>query len=67
MTLARIDDIQMAYTDSGIGRPVVLIHGYPFNRSLWNEQVAALSTSYRVIVPNIAVFAKVNHHKEPPP
>ena len=31
----------------------MLIHGYPFNRSLWNEQVAALSTSYRVIVPDL--------------
>jgi pimeloyl-ACP methyl ester carboxylesterase len=58
MTLARIDDIQMAYTDSGIGRPVVLIHGYPFNRTLWNEQVAALSTSYRVIAPDLRGFGE---------
>ena len=58
MTLARIDDIQMAYTDSGMGRPIVLIHGYPFNRSLWNEQVAALSTSYRVIAPDLRGFGE---------
>ena len=32
----------------GLGQPVVLLHGYPFNRSLWNEQVSALSNSYRV-------------------
>ena len=53
MTLIRIDDIQMAYTDTGAGRPVVLIHGYPFNRSLWNEQVAELSNNYRLIVPDL--------------
>lgn len=58
MTLARINDIQMAYTDSGIGRPVVLIHGYPFNRSLWNEQLAVLSTSYRVIAPDLRGFGE---------
>ena len=58
MTLARIDDIQMAYTDTGIGRPVVLIHGYPFNQSLWNEQVAVLSTSYRVIAPDLRGFGE---------
>ena len=58
MTLARIDDIQMAYTDTGIGRPVVLIHGYPFNRTLWNEQVAALSTSYRVVAPDLRGFGE---------
>ncbi len=60
MTLARIDDIQMAYTDTGLGSPVVLIHGYPFNRSLWNEQVAALSNSYRVIVPDLRGFGETD-------
>ena len=58
MSLIRIDDFQMAYTDTGVGRPIVLIHGYPFNRTLWNEQVAALSTSYRVIVPDLRGFGE---------
>ena len=53
MSLVRIDDIQMGYADTGVGRPVVLIHGYPFNRTLWNEQVEALSKSYRVIAPDL--------------
>lgn len=48
----------MAYTDAGAGYPVVLIHGYPFNRSLWNEQVAALSNSYRVIAPDLRGFGE---------
>jgi len=58
MSVTRIDDIRMAYTDTGMGRPVVLIHGYPFNRSLWNEQVAELSHSYRVIVPDLRGFGE---------
>ena len=58
MSSIRIDDIQIAYTDTGVGRPIVLIHGYPFNRTLWNEQVAALSTSYRVIVPDLRGFGE---------
>ena len=58
MTQIRIDDFQMAYTDTGLGRPIVLIHGYPFNRTLWNEQVAALSSSYRVIVPDLRGFGE---------
>src|SRR4029453_12469860 len=53
MAQVQIDNINLAYTDTGAGRPVVLIHGYPFNRSLWNEQVEALSNSYRVIVPDL--------------
>ena len=60
MTSIRIDDIQLAYTDTGVGRPVVLIHGYPFNRSLWNEQVEALSNSYRVIVPDLRGFGETD-------
>jgi len=58
MAFVRLKDIQIAYTDTGIGRPVVLIHGYPFNRSLWNEQVAALSSSYRVIAPDLRGFGE---------
>ena len=65
MTLTRIDDIQMAYTDTGMGRPVVLIHGYPFNRSLWNEQVADLSHSYRVIVPDLRGFGESDASEGP--
>jgi len=65
MTFVRIDDIQMAYTDQGLGRPVVLIHGYPFNRSLWNEQVAALSSSYRVITPDLRGFGETDPSEGP--
>ena len=53
MSFIRVDDIQLAYEDTGLGQPVVLLHGYPFNRSLWTEQVSALSNSYRVITPDL--------------
>jgi len=58
MPVVQVNDIQMAYTEEGSGRPVVLIHGYPFNRTLWNEQVAALSGSYRVIAPDLRGFGE---------
>ena len=53
MSFIKVGDIQLAYTDTGVGLPVVLLHGYPFNRSLWNEQVSALSNSFRVITPDL--------------
>jgi len=65
MTLTRINNIQMAYTDAGAGDPVVLIHGYPFNRSLWNEQVAALSSTYRVITPDLRGFGETDASEGP--
>jgi pimeloyl-ACP methyl ester carboxylesterase len=45
--------IEMAYTDVGSGPSVVLLHGYPFNRSMWREQVDSLSANYRVIAPDL--------------
>jgi pimeloyl-ACP methyl ester carboxylesterase len=53
MSFIRVDDIQLAYDDTGLGQPVVLLHGYPFNRSMWTEQVSALSNRYRVITPDL--------------
>src|SRR5215213_3013995 len=64
MTFARINNINLAYTDSGAGRPIVLIHGYPFNRSLWIEQITALSSSYRIIAPDLRGFGDSDASQE---
>jgi len=58
MASGHINNLNIAYTDAGIGRPIVLIHGYPFNRSLWNEQVEALSSTCRVIAPDLRGFGE---------
>ena len=65
MAQVQIDNIKMAYTDAGAGRPVLLLHGYPFNRSLWNEQIAALSGSYRVIAPDLRGFGESDSSEGP--
>ncbi len=65
MALIRIDDIEMAYTDVGSGPPMVLLHGYPFNRSLWTEQLAALSDSYRVVTPDLRGFGESDSSQGP--
>jgi 3-oxoadipate enol-lactonase len=49
MSHTKVNNIKIAYDDVGSGPPIVLVHGYPFNRTMWNEQVAALSDNYRVI------------------
>src|ERR1044071_8194241 len=58
MTQIRINNINLAYTDTGVGRPVVLIHGYPFNRALWTEQLPALSNDHRIIAPDLRGFGE---------
>ncbi len=49
MNVARINGVSIAYRDTGSGTPVLFIHGHPFNQSMWDTQVAALSWKYRVI------------------
>ncbi len=60
MTVARVREIEMAYDDVGRGPTVVLLHGYPFNRSMWREQTEALSANYRVITPDLRGHGETN-------
>jgi len=53
MTKIHIDNVQLVYDDAGSGPPVILLHGYPFSRSMWSAQVAALRENYRVITPDL--------------
>ena len=48
----------LAFDQAGRGPAVVLIHGHPFNRSMWAPQVAALQDRYRVIVPDLRGYGE---------
>lgn len=50
--------MRLAYDDAGHGACVVLIHGHPFDRSMWSPQLAALSASFRVLVPDLRGFGE---------
>ncbi|MCU1224767.1 MAG: hydrolase [Edaphobacter sp.] len=49
MNFTQINGISIAFRDEGDGTPILFIHGHPFNQSMWDPQVAALSWKYRVI------------------
>ena len=51
--VARVRGIELAYTDAGGGPAVVLLHGFPFDRSMWRGQVEKLSGAFRVIAPDL--------------
>lgn len=46
---AEIDGIEIDYSDEGSGLPVVFIHAFPMNQTMWDEQVAALRNRCRAI------------------
>ena len=48
--------MQLACDDVGSGECVVLIHGHPFDRTLWEPQLAALRDSFRVLAPDLRGF-----------
>jgi non-heme chloroperoxidase len=51
--------IDLYYEDHGSGKPVVLIHGYPFSGTAWEKQVPALlKAGYRTITYDRRGFGK---------
>jgi pimeloyl-ACP methyl ester carboxylesterase len=55
-TTRAVRGIEMSFDERGGdgGATVVLLHGFPFNHTMWREQVEALtSDGYRVITPDL--------------
>ncbi|HEX3049382.1 MAG TPA: alpha/beta hydrolase [Aggregatilineaceae bacterium] len=45
--------IKLNYEERGTGLPVLLIHGFPFDHTIWRAQIDSLSDSYRIIAPDL--------------
>lgn len=52
----KVDAGEMAHVDRGTGLPVLFVHGFPLDSTLWEPQIDALSDEYRVIVPDLRGF-----------
>ncbi len=50
---ARVNDIDLAYSDDGHGPPIVFLHAFPLNRTMWKPQIAGLKDRYRVITVDL--------------
>ena len=55
---AKVNGIQMAYTDEGEGACLFFVHGFPLSRGAWSKQVEAFKASYRVIAPDLRGFGE---------
>lgn len=52
-------NIDLYYEDHGVGKPVVLIHGYPLSGASWEKQLGVLlAAGYRVITYDRRGFGK---------
>jgi 3-oxoadipate enol-lactonase len=50
-----VNDLVISYNDEGnTGDPVIIfIHGFPFNKSMWDKQMEVLKENYRVIAYDV--------------
>jgi 3-oxoadipate enol-lactonase len=48
--------LELAYDDAGSGIPLLMIHGWPHDRTLWAGQVGGLSAHARCIAPDLRGF-----------
>src|SRR6266446_5911867 len=46
----------MRFFEEGIGRPIVLIHGWPAGASIWRGQLDRLGTRHHVLAPDLPGF-----------
>ncbi|REK92100.1 alpha/beta fold hydrolase [Streptomyces inhibens] len=52
-------DVTVGYEDEGSGEPLVLVHGHPFDRSMWRPQIEHFSRSgRRVIAPDLRGYGQ---------
>ncbi|MGH7260588.1 MAG: alpha/beta fold hydrolase [Nitrospiraceae bacterium] len=56
--IARINGLNLAYTDQGQGPPVVFLHAFPQNRAMWTSQAETLSKTYRVVTLDFRGFGE---------
>ncbi|MFE1546888.1 alpha/beta fold hydrolase [Streptomyces sp. NPDC058718] len=53
MNFVQIDDTPIAYEDRGSGRAILLVHGHPFDHTMWQPQIDRFSRTHRVIAPDL--------------
>jgi 3-oxoadipate enol-lactonase len=53
MPQIKSDDAEIVYEVMGSGPPVVLLHPFPANREFWKPAAQALSSRYKLIMPDL--------------
>ena len=62
---APVRGVEMAFIDAGGGPVVLLLHGYPFDKSMWREQIEALrGAGFRAIAPDLRGFGETRAANE---
>ncbi|MFM8250741.1 MAG: alpha/beta fold hydrolase [Planctomycetota bacterium] len=60
----QLADAALAVVDEGAGEPIVFLHGFPLDHSMWRHQAEFLASRYRVIVPDLRGFGQSDGVRE---
>jgi 3-oxoadipate enol-lactonase len=54
----RDEAVELAYQERGQGKAVVLLHGFPFDHTIWEDVCVRLEGHARLILPDLRGFGK---------
>ena len=54
--------VQLSFVEFGAGTPILLVHGFPLDHTIWSEQINDLRNICRVVAPDLR-----GHGKSPAP
>jgi pimeloyl-ACP methyl ester carboxylesterase len=60
--IARLPGVWLGYDDSGRGVPLLLLHGFPHDRSIWGPVRQGLAGRARCIAPDLRGFGESTTH-----
>lgn len=58
MLKTTVNGLELAYERCGRGTPLVLIHGYPLDHTIWNPVVPILEQDFDLILPDLRGFGQ---------
>jgi len=65
MEKVNVNGIYIAYSRRGSGKPLVLVHGYPLDHTIWNEVVPLLENDFDLILPDLRGFGQSDAVESP--
>ena len=60
MKKLKTEGVETVFEDEGSGPAIVMLHGFPFDRTMWREQIEPLRGRFRLIAPDLRGLGKSN-------
>ena len=58
MEIVQLKKLRIAYERRGKGKPLVLVHGYPLDHSIWKSIMPLLENDFDLIMPDLRGFGQ---------